>query len=190
MFNLLELEYEYHQKAFKLLQNLRPKMDQLKEELVESENQMKGTKEGHLQQKGSSGWQKNYFVLKGGYLSCYKGKKDMQTLDQSLNIMICTTRIPPKTKEHIFEIVTPDLKKPITLQAESAKDRDDWISAIQGAIEYSLNQNEAERGRKSNKAADGDEIAFKILKRIPGNDFCADCGAAGSFFLLLILSIP
>ena len=187
-YNLLDLEYDYHQKAFKILTNLKPKLVSLKRELEESETKMNASKEGHLQQKVDSKWQKNYFVLKNGFLHCYKGKKDSQSIEHSLNIMLCTPRLPPKSKDgFVFEIVSPDIKKPIMLQTDTSKERDDWIRAIQGAIEYSLNQNlSSERGKKTSS---DDELAFKILKKIHGNDFCADCGAPGilsflSFFFI------
>jgi hypothetical protein len=108
MLQLLILEYEYHQvcrivelyfiadctpqpdnehhcawsmivqKAFKLLTNLKPKMDMLALQLQEGDAEVHTYKEGHLNRKTQaigSGWQKCFYVLKEGQLYCYKGKK-------------------------------------------------------------------------------------------------------------------
>ena len=56
--------------------------------------------------------------------------------------MLCTTRVDPKKKD-LFEIVTPDKKKPIVLQAESQVERDSWVKAINSAISESLNAGSA-----------------------------------------------
>jgi hypothetical protein len=56
--------------------------------------------------------------------------------------MLCTTRIDHKKKD-LFEIVTPDKKKPIVLQAENQTDRDSWVKAINAAISESLNAGSA-----------------------------------------------
>ena len=63
-------------------------------------------------------------------------------VDQSFNVMLCTTRVDPKKKD-LFEIVTPDKKKPIVLQAESQVERDSWVKAINSAISESLNAGSA-----------------------------------------------
>merc|ERR1712137_1416706 len=99
-------------------------------------------KQGHLLQRnttGLAGWQKSWFVLKDGYLYCYKNKKDVSSAGQPLNIMLCTTRIPPIIPGKMdggcqFEIVTPDKKKPFLLQAETERERAEWLEAIQEAI--------------------------------------------------------
>lgn len=178
MLTLLDLQYNYHEKAFKLLTHLRQKMADLHLQLDESCKEINaGTKEGHLQLKTSGGFQKYWFVLKDGFLSCYKGKKDVSSADLSLNIMYCTTRIPMKPKSAnekgaTFEIVTPDKKKPLVLQAESEDERSMWVAAIQSAISEQLNLNEP-----AVATTDNDTLVFKILKSVEGNNVCADCGA-------------
>jgi len=144
MLEMLELQYDYHEKAFKLLTNLRPKMEELKSQLDESCKESVSVKEGHLQMKSSSmtgaDWQKYWFVIKDGFLNCYnfKGKRDAAF--EPLNVMYVTTRIPPKApkNQYIFEIVTPDKRKPLTLLADSANERDEWVKRIQDEIENYL----------------------------------------------------
>lgn len=95
-----------------------------------------------------------------------------------MNIIYCTTRIPPgQAKSLIFEIVTPDKKKPIQLQTETEKERDEWIQAIQTAIEEQLNQNEPAVTTTENET-----LVSKILQATDGNQNCSDCGAPSKFY--------
>lgn len=128
-----------------------------------------GIKEGHLLKKQkkalSGGWHRNYYVLKEGWLFCYKSKMVcysltrapdknnranhiIQELDESnaLNIMLCSVRVPitlPQASEPNagcrFEILNPAKKYPIILQAETEKERNEWVTAIQNAISSTLN---------------------------------------------------
>lgn len=89
--------------------------------------------------------------------------------------MYTTTRIPPKAPkgQFIFEIVTPDKRKPLVLLADSADERDSWVKHIQDAIETQLNQNEPAVSITENET-----LVHKILSAVDGNQCCADCGAA------------
>lgn len=185
---MLELQFDYHQKALKLLQNLKPKMDALAGQLQDAAPQVEVPyKEGHLNRKTTGiggGWEKCFYVLKDGQLYCYRGKKDTQ-VDQCFNIMLCTTRINP-TKKDIFELCTPDKKKPIVLQAESPAERDSWVKVIQDAISESLNTGSADMidaSRRhsrtvSNQKSGEDTRNLKMVNARPGNMVCADCAAA------------
>jgi hypothetical protein len=72
--------------------------------------------------------------------------------------------------------MSPEKKKPIQLQADSEKEREDWILAIQAAIEEQLNQNES-----AVTTTDNETLVSKILQSTEGNQFCADCGASSKF---------
>lgn len=181
---LLELQYDYHQKSLKLLQNLKPKMDALAGQLLDSAPVEQPYKEGHLNRKGQGiggGWEKCFYVLKEGQLYCYRGKKDTQ-VDQCFNIMLCTTRVNP-TKKDVFELCTPDKKKPIVLQAETQTERDDWVKIIQDAISESLNTGAADNidgSRRHSKTVHVPKSAedtrnLRIVSARPGNMTCADC---------------
>ena len=87
--------------------------------------------------------------------------------------MYTTTRIPPKAPkgQFVFEIVTPDKRKPLVLLADNAEERDAWVKHIQDAIETQLNQNEPAVSITENET-----LVHKILSAVPGNRFCADCG--------------
>ena len=90
--------------------------------------------------------------------------------------MLCTTRIPPTIPGKMdggcqFEIVTPDKKKPFLLQAETERERAEWLEVIHGAIERQLNQN------KPANETQISSLPHQILQSIPGNRCCADCNA-------------
>ncbi|XP_056169099.1 ADP-ribosylation factor GTPase-activating protein AGD2-like isoform X1 [Syzygium oleosum] len=97
-----------------------------------------------------------------------------------------------------FRIISPS--KSYTLQAENEADRMDWVNKIKGAIASLFNshflqqpnlsaettKNNASRGFRSADAnnssgdmikLDGHDSVAKILRSIPGNDLCAECGS-------------
>ena len=168
-----------------MLDNLKPKIKGLEEQIQESSKGIICSKEGHLLVKSSAamqgGWQKHWFVLKDGYLFSYKSKKDASSADQPLNIMFCTTRTPPavagKGADCIFEIMNRDKKKPLVLQAETETEKNAWLEAIQVDIEKQLNQNEPAVVVNEN-----DSLPFKILQTVEGNAYCVDCNAPSLYF--------
>ena len=162
-------------------------MVELRAQLDQSTKDETQVKEGHLMQKASNNsWQKFWYVLKDGHLSCYKGKKDAASLVESLNVMYCSPKIPMGTEKlPQFQVATPSKKKPILLQAETPEERDSWMKAIQQAIEVQLNQNEP-----AVRVSQSDSLAFKILSSIDGNGFCADCCAPGWFSLFINYLLP
>jgi len=176
---------EYHQKAVRLFTNLESKMKEVRIILQQGSQGNEKGKAGHLMFKSNpmkQNWEKYWVQVNNGQLSFYNSKKDT-TL--SLNVMLCTTRIPPgQTKGLIFEIMSPEKKKPIQLQADSEKEREDWILAIQAAIEEQLNQNES-----AVTTTDNETLVSKILQSTEGNQFCADCGASNPDWASINLGI-
>jgi hypothetical protein len=72
-----------------------------------------------------------------------------------------------------FEIVTSDQRR-LQFSATSARERDEWVTAIGQQIGKALVNQRAE-------SRDGRPMASKTeteeIMRIPGNDQCADCGS-------------
>lgn len=169
-----------------MLNTLKPKVDSLDSQIEESSKGIDCSKEGHLLVKSTAtmqgGWQKYWFVLKDGYLFSYKSKKDASAADQPLNIMFCTTRTPAPVQGRpsscLFEIVTPDKKRPLLLQADNEIEKNEWLAAIQEDIEKQLNQNEP-----AVPVTDTESIALKILQSVEGNNVCADCSSPSLYFL-------
>jgi len=92
-------------------------------------------KAGYLRKQASrfgGGWQRRWFVLRGGQLVYYRDMRE-RAAHHVVDVVLCTVRIPPKAKaelDFIFEIVSP-AKRIYTLQAQSDAERQEWIKAIQ-----------------------------------------------------------
>lgn len=97
-----------------------------------------------------------------------------------------------------FEILNPAKRYPITLQAETEKERNEWVSAIQNAISASLNAQYLGqsvdvvclgvsnslviiiRYQTKRTTQSGDQQRpLAILQKVPGNTLCADCDFPG-----------
>jgi hypothetical protein len=69
-------------------------------------------------------------------------------------------------------------KTPLILAAESEESCDNWIKAIQLAIQIGLsNVKLAEELDKPENFKTDQETSFEILRKIPGNLVCADCSS-------------
>ncbi|KAL5721541.1 ADP-ribosylation factor GTPase-activating protein agd4 [Ranunculus cassubicifolius] len=107
-----------------------------------------------------------------------------------------------------FRIISPI--KTYTLQAENEADRLDWVDKIRGVIASLLNSPYLEEDLSFARNSDGishqtsidghlspeDEMKFKgqesvskILRGVPGNDICAECGASEPDWASLNLGI-
>lgn len=101
-----------------------------------------------------------------------------------LDLKVCTLKqvFPEKEKEKSFahrllQIVTPGLKKPLIFQAETDESFNEWKEAILNGISLSLDnaQTKHQEGLTKDLA---NETVVKIIRSIPGNTTCADCGEA------------
>ncbi|VDN32749.1 unnamed protein product [Gongylonema pulchrum] len=72
-----------------------------------------------------------------------------------------------------FEIVTCDQKR-WEFSATSPEERDEWVAAIEELIGKSL---QAQMSQKQNGRLHGNKTEVQALRQIPGNEYCADCGA-------------
>ncbi|VDK29281.1 unnamed protein product [Anisakis simplex] len=73
-----------------------------------------------------------------------------------------------------FEVVTCDQKR-WEFSATSVEERDEWVRAIEELIEKSL-QAQMSQKQADNNRVHGDKADVQALRRIDGNDICADCG--------------
>eukprot|EP00026_Physarum_polycephalum_P002903 Phypoly_transcript_02912.p1 GENE.Phypoly_transcript_02912~~Phypoly_transcript_02912.p1 ORF type:complete len:772 (-),score=150.69 Phypoly_transcript_02912:83-2398(-) len=176
---------QYFARGSKLYQNLKPRMDAIQQHISEIDIR-DGVKEGHLIKKGKNGSDKKryYFVLKGGWLYCYKGKMELDDKN-ALNILLCSVKIPSSyasaDNDKRFEMMNPAKKHSIVLQAETEKERDEWVAAIQEAISSTLNSQSTQKGGSAGRRASMLPSAtnslrpLRILQQVAGNTVCADC---------------
>lgn len=183
--NFMGAQNQYFARGTKLFQNLKPRMDAIQEHIAQIDIR-DGVKEGHLVKRDRSGNDRKryYFVLKAGWLYSFKGKMELDEKN-ALNILLCSVKIPLPTStpdsEKVFEVMNPAKKHSIILQAETEKERDEWVAAIQEAISSTLNAQttqEKSNNRRSMAPTTQSLDTFrplKILQEIPGNTTCADC---------------
>ncbi|XP_020262261.1 ADP-ribosylation factor GTPase-activating protein AGD4-like [Asparagus officinalis] len=151
-------------------------------------------------------WKRRFFVLDShGTLYYYRPKwnnKQSKQLDEdslgchTVDLRTSTIKIDAEQSDlrFCFRIISP--MKTYTLQAENSADRVDWVDKITGVIASLLNSpfiNQVSSGKiytegksftdtsgfesLSDTNVQGHDSVSTILKSIPGNDVCAECGA-------------
>lgn len=166
-------------------------------------------KQGYLLKRSTNlrgDWKRRFFVLDSrGMLYYYRKQWGKATDEKSIahhtvNLLTSTIKIDAEQSDlrFCFRIISPS--KSYTLQAENAIDRMEWMDKITGVISSLLNNQVHElgdedtaltRGGSSNALRDqsGQEKPLDVLRRVPGNDACADCGAPDPDWASLNLGI-
>ncbi|CAL9086977.1 unnamed protein product [Musa textilis] len=162
-------------------------------------------------------WKRRFFVLDShGTLYYYRDKWSKQPGDDNIgfhtvDLRTSTIKIDAEQTDlrFCFRIISP--AKTFTLQAENEVDRMDWVEKIRGVITSLLNStlsNQLSSGgldMDSHSFADANGVdahlleeststkgydnISKILRSIPGNDACAECGAPDPDWASLNLGI-
>ncbi|THU73401.1 hypothetical protein C4D60_Mb04t22450 [Musa balbisiana] len=162
-------------------------------------------------------WKRRFFVLDShGTLYYYRDKWSKQPGDENIgfhtvDLRTSTIKIDAEQTDlrFCFRIISP--AKTFTLQAENEVDRMDWVEKIRGVITSLLNStlsNQLSSGgldMDSHSFADANGVdahlleestntkgydnISKILRSIPGNDACAECGAPDPDWASLNLGI-
>ncbi|XP_020678905.1 ADP-ribosylation factor GTPase-activating protein AGD2 isoform X1 [Dendrobium catenatum] len=163
-------------------------------------------KQGYLL-KRSSGlrgeWKRRFFVLDShGRLYYYRNKHSKQPVGDNIGcrtVDLHTSTIKIDAEQtylrFCFRIISP--LNTYTFQAESEADRLDWVDKIKGVIASLLNSSLTKQlsmgsiNTQNSKFSDSCQVSLldgsmntmeydhvsKILRYIPGNDSCAECGS-------------
>ncbi|KAF9120031.1 ADP-ribosylation factor GTPase-activating protein agd4 [Mortierella sp. 14UC] len=159
------------------------------------------TKSGYLYKKGHqrvlASWNRRYFEIEGELLSyCTRGQLPTKTDSDSnmvINLRVCTVKtIENGDRPHLFEVISP--MRVHVLQAENAEEMKEWVHCLQNAITAAHNSDQAPevRGFGSNNRerndptfpigspnlngnTDQDKQLLLQVRKIPGNEVCADC---------------
>uniref|UniRef100_A0A3B5ACD9 ArfGAP with SH3 domain, ankyrin repeat and PH domain 1 n=1 Tax=Stegastes partitus TaxID=144197 RepID=A0A3B5ACD9_9TELE len=155
-----------------------------------SMHQLQGNKEFGSEKKGyllkkSDGlrkvWQRRQCSVKGGILTISHATSNRQPV--KLNLLTCQVK-PSGEDRKCFDLISHN--RTYHFQAE---DEQDWISVLTNSKEEALNM--AFRGEQSSGGEDGLEDLTKAIiedvLRMPGNEVCCDCGAAGNHWAHLSL---
>jgi cortexillin 1/2 len=104
-------------------------------------------KQGWLTKKGQRNhtWKKRWFVLRGDVLSYYKSDEDGAEAKGSISLSSCSVG-PEKpeadARQWLLKIVVDGRK--LVLDAETKKERDRWLSVLNGQIAFLAYKREAE----------------------------------------------
>jgi len=105
-------------------------------------------KQGYLVKKGqrNPNWKKRWVVLKGNELSYYISEQTLSDIKGSIALSSSVVTVEPaedKERQWLLGISIEGGK--LILQAESQKERDKWLAALNGSIAYQAYKEEAEK---------------------------------------------
>ncbi|KAH3763556.1 ArfGAP with coiled-coil, ankyrin repeat and PH domains 3 [Pelomyxa schiedti] len=129
---------------------------------------------GHLKMPQVKKNEDFFFRLTSDYLTWYSINLDFNPANR-ITTATCTARMAMTggtESSRCFQVFTPQLPKPLFLQASSKIERDRWMSCIQATLEEAINSQPVVK-----KVVLPRLDAVSVLKSVPGNDVCADCGA-------------
>uniref|UniRef100_A0A665V7F2 Arf-GAP with coiled-coil, ANK repeat and PH domain-containing protein n=1 Tax=Echeneis naucrates TaxID=173247 RepID=A0A665V7F2_ECHNA len=145
--------------------------------------------EGYLYKRASNAfktWSRRWFSIQKNQLVYQKKFKDQPTVVVE-DLRLCTVK--PSTdneRRFCFEVVSPS--KSCLLQADSERQQQAWISAVQNSIASAFQ----ERREDTHSSADQENEGCKALEEvqaIPGNRQCCDCGEPGPDWASINLGI-
>uniref|UniRef100_A0A665V685 Arf-GAP with coiled-coil, ANK repeat and PH domain-containing protein n=1 Tax=Echeneis naucrates TaxID=173247 RepID=A0A665V685_ECHNA len=147
--------------------------------------------EGYLYKRASNAfktWSRRWFSIQKNQLVYQKKFKDQPTVVVE-DLRLCTVK--PSTdneRRFCFEVVSPS--KSCLLQADSERQQQAWISAVQNSIASAFQDSLASGG--GGGSADQENEGCKALEEvqaIPGNRQCCDCGEPGPDWASINLGI-
>uniref|UniRef100_A0A665V5D4 Arf-GAP with coiled-coil, ANK repeat and PH domain-containing protein n=1 Tax=Echeneis naucrates TaxID=173247 RepID=A0A665V5D4_ECHNA len=156
--------------------------------------------EGYLYKRASNAfktWSRRWFSIQKNQLVYQKKFKDQPTVVVE-DLRLCTVK--PSTdneRRFCFEVVSPS--KSCLLQADSERQQQAWISAVQNSIASAFQEQRCSSVSTSSLAsgggggsADQENEGCKALEEvqaIPGNRQCCDCGEPGPDWASINLGI-
>ncbi|KAM8882362.1 arf-GAP with coiled-coil, ANK repeat and PH domain-containing protein 1 isoform 2-T3 [Synchiropus picturatus] len=160
--------------------------------------------EGYLYKRASNAfktWNRRWFSIQKNQLMYQKKFKDQPTVVVE-DLRLCTVKPSAENERRFcFEVVSPS--KCCLLQADSERQQQAWISAVQNSIASAFQECREDplspRQRCSSVSADSprgaldqDNEGIKALdevQAIPGNRQCCDCGEPGPDWASINLGI-
>ncbi len=133
---------------------------------------------GFLHVKQTTGvlrdWQRRYFVLHDDRLDFYRLSKDFAIVGSAPVMLLRATPRPSDARSHVFELATPN--EQWLVAASTLAEQQMWIESLAARTAHLLESQS--RGTDGGAAAEKRAALLAELRAVPGNDKCADCGAA------------
>ncbi|KAH3763493.1 stromal membrane-associated GTPase-activating protein 2 [Pelomyxa schiedti] len=168
--------YTHHDKVGKVLAILKKRTQEFSRNIEDTYGASKPIKEGIVSKRSKLGPQKLFLAVRDGKLFQFQLHKDFKP-ESVLDIITCTVRAVDDERRK-FEIISPTLHKPLTFEAESETERDDWMKAIQCAVSGCLNALDISKAKSEitvlNTSTTLSVRDMDFLHTIPGNSSCVD----------------
>uniref|UniRef100_A0A3Q3WGP0 Arf-GAP with coiled-coil, ANK repeat and PH domain-containing protein n=1 Tax=Mola mola TaxID=94237 RepID=A0A3Q3WGP0_MOLML len=158
--------------------------------------------EGYLYKRASNAfktWSRRWFSIQKNQLVYQKKFKEQPTVVVE-DLRLCTVKPSAENERRFcFEVVSPS--KCCLLQADSERQQQAWISAVQNSIASAFQERRegphSPRQRCSSMSARGGGVdqecqgykALEEVQAIPGNKQCCDCGEPGPDWASINLGI-
>ncbi|KAF9917932.1 Arf-GAP with coiled-coil, ANK repeat and PH domain-containing protein 2 [Lobosporangium transversale] len=158
------------------------------------------TKSGYLYKRGPqrvmASWSRRYVEIEGELLTWTTRapvNKSDSDASMAINLRVCTVKtIENGDRPHLFEVISP--MRIHYFQAENAEEMMEWVCCLQNAITAAHNSDQAPEVRGFGNYKEGGESLFTQhgspnlngntdqdkqlllqVRKIPGNEVCADC---------------
>uniref|UniRef100_A0AAQ5YSI3 Arf-GAP with coiled-coil, ANK repeat and PH domain-containing protein n=1 Tax=Amphiprion ocellaris TaxID=80972 RepID=A0AAQ5YSI3_AMPOC len=155
--------------------------------------------EGYLYKRASNAfktWSRRWFSIQKNQLVYQKKFKDQPTVVVE-DLRLCTVKPSSENERRFcFEVVSPS--KCCLLQADSERQQQAWISAVQNSIASAFQERREDThtshliGGGGGGGGDQEDEGYKALdevQAIPGNRQCCDCGEPGPDWASINLGI-
>lgn len=155
-----------------------------------------GNERAGFLQKRSEGlrkiWQKRYCVAKDGHFTLAHSPTSRPT--QTLNLLVCQVK-EEDGKKHTFNIVSHN--RTYLFQADDEADLEAWVSVLNNsrteALEKAFGDSDKAESEDNNSLVSNlKELRQRIVsqvRRLPGNEFCADCSGKDPTWLATNLGV-
>jgi hypothetical protein len=119
-------------------------------------------------------WQRRYFVLHDDRLDFFRVSKDFIVVGSAPVLLLRATPRPSDARSFVFELATPN--EQWLVASSSHAEQAAWIEALAARTAHLLESQS--RGADDGAAAEKRAALLAELRAVPGNNKCADCGAA------------
>ena len=207
----------HHKRSWKLLDELQPMIKQHKKKMLQDSKQYSAEEEtrtalvqSSLEQKGSEsdyqgyltntsliGKPRRFWVVANGMLAQYRKYSDFAPAE-SYDLLLFTVKPVPEDPS-AFGLVSPN--ENMVLQAGSAEEKSQWMTAIAASISDQLNSQQLSSGGSSGGGSSGGTNGGRVATNDPAHPLqrirrgnasfskCVDCGAASPDWAAINLGI-